>query len=102
MATTVVDIIKVKVDGKDIECKPLKIKNLRKFMTEINKLQDITDDEFASLDVLIACCGIALEQYTGEEQDAEALEDSLDMPTIYRIIEGASGIVLDEDASNPA
>lgn len=102
MATTVVDVIKATVDGKDIECKPLKIRNLRKFMTEINKLQDIVDDEFASLDVLIACCAIALEQYKGEPQDVDALEDSLDMPNIYKIIEGASGIVLDEDAPNPA
>ena len=40
MATKVIETIKVTLDdGKEIECKPLKIKFLREFMAKIADLQ---------------------------------------------------------------
>lgn len=102
MATTVVDVIKVELDnGVKLDCKPLKIKNLRKFMDRIGELQDVVDDNDKSVDVLLDCCQIAIGQYTGEEYSIEALEELLDLPTIYRIVEGASGIVLDDKTDSP-
>jgi hypothetical protein len=101
VATKVVEVIKVKLDdGTEIECKPLKIKYLREFMTTIADLQGVVDDNAKSLDVIIACSEIALKQYLNGEFTKEGLEDLLDLPTMYRIIEGASGIVLDDDSPN--
>ena len=102
MATTVVDVIKVKLDnGKTIECKPLKIKYLRDFMKTIADLQGIVNDNAKSLEVIITCSEIALSQYAPGEYTKEDLEELLDLPTMYRIIEGASGIKLDDDSPNP-
>jgi hypothetical protein len=101
VATKVIEVIKVKLDnGTEIECKPLKIKYLREFMTEIAGLQGAESDNAKSLDVIIACSKIALKQYLNGEAKEEELEDLLDLPTMYRIIEGASGIVLDDDSPN--
>lgn len=106
MATTVVDVIKVELDnGVKIDAKPLKIKYLRNFMKRIGDLQGQADAEDLSqeeqLDILVDCCGIALEQYVEGGIPKEELEEVLDMPTMYRIIEGASGIVLDDAGPNP-
>jgi hypothetical protein len=102
MATTVVDIVTVELDGGlKLECKPLKLKRLRKFMDRVGDLSGVADDNGKSLDVLLDCCQIALEQYTSKAYSLEELEDLLDLPTMYRIIEGASGIVLDGDNDSP-
>lgn len=101
MATKVIDVITVELDdGTKIECKPLKIRYLREFMAVIANLQGVADDNAKSLDVIIQCSEIALKQYLKEEYTKEALEDLLDLPTMYRIIEGASGIILDDDSPN--
>ena len=106
MATTVVDVIKVELDnGVKVEAKPLKIKYLREFMARIGDLQgqDDADDlsQAEQLDILVDCCEIALKQYVKGGIPKDELEELLDMPTIYRIIEGASGIVLDDASPNP-
>lgn len=100
MATNVVDIVTVTLDdGIKLECKPLKIKYLRKFMERISDLSAIVEDNVKSLDVITDCCEIALEQYAKDRWTRDELEELLDLPTMYRIIEGASGIVLDGDDS---
>lgn len=101
MATTVVDVITVDLDGKTIECKPLKIKYLRRFMERIAALSEVVDDNIGSIDILMDVCGIALEQYTKKTWETEELEEVLDLPLMYRIVEGASGIVLDDASPNP-
>jgi hypothetical protein len=105
MATTVVNVVKISLDDdkyKDIECKSLKVKYLREFMTRISDLQDVVTDNVASIDVLLDCCEIALRQYVKGGIPKEELEELLDLPTMYRIVEGASGIVLDAtDDENP-
>lgn len=102
MPTTVIDTVKcVLDDGTVIECKPLKLKYLRKFMARIAALTDVVDDNLGSLDILLDCCEIAFEQYK-YEATREEIEERFDMPQIYRVIEGASGIILDDrSAANP-
>jgi hypothetical protein len=101
VATTVIDIIKVELDNGDkIECKPLKIRNLRKFMNRIKGLDDVVQDNDKSVDVLLECCQIALDQYVKDGYSLDELEDLLDLPTMYRIIEGASGIRLNDEGSD--
>ena len=98
MATKVQEAIKVTLDdGRVIECKPLKIKYLREFMNRIDGLSQVADDNDASLDLLVDCCEIAMRQYVRGGIPKEELDEILDLPSIYRIIEGASGIKLDEE-----
>ena len=103
MATQIIEITKVTLDdGRVLECKPLKIKYLRKFMSKIAELSDIeATDNTGSLDVLLDCCEIAISQYVKEGISKDILEEILDLPQMYRIIEGASGIVLDDKSVNP-
>ena len=52
------------------------------------------------MDALMACVQIAMQQYKPElSEDIKALEDLLDLPTVYKIVEEASGIKLSEAAT---
>lgn len=100
--TTVNESEKVSLlDGTTFEVKPLRISLLRKFMTTFDKIQDVSDNNAKSMDLLIECAGIALQQYSPESaQDLKALEDNIDLPTVYKIIEAASGIKLGDDSNS--
>ena len=99
MATTLYDteIIEL-IDGTQITLRPLNIKLLREFMKTFTAGANVEqEDEDHSLDLLVACVGIAMKQYKPElANDKERLEDLLDLPTIYKIIEVASGIKLND------
>lgn len=89
------------IDGTEIKARPLKISLLREFMNKIDKLSEVADDNDKSIDVLLECVKIALKQYKPElitEEAAKVLEEILDLPTIYRIVEEASGVKLGEQA----
>lgn len=102
MATTVIDVVEVTLDDERVlKCKPLKIKYLREFMARISDLQGVVDDNVESLEIIFDCCEIALRQYVKGGVPREDLEELLDLPTMYRIIEGASGIVLDDNDESP-
>lgn len=97
MATTVYDIEEIPLqDGTIVKLKPLSIKELRKFMLEINKTGSAeTEDE--TLDILINACAVALEkQIPDVVKDRDAFEDLLDVPTINRILEVCGGIKMDD------
>lgn len=102
MATKVYETKKVTLfNGKELELRPLKISVLRDFMTRFDDLQGVSDDSAKSLDVIIDCVQIAMRQYAPELSDnREALEDEVDLPTAYKIIEVGSGIKLDDDDPN--
>lgn len=96
MTTTVNEAQKIVLgDGTEITTKPLKISLLREFMKTFEKISEVADDNDKSMDLLMTCVGIALKQYKPElGTDAKTLEEILDLPTVYQIIEGASGIKL--------
>ena len=49
------------------------------------------------MDLLMECVQIAMQQYKPEiAEDIKALEENLDLPTVYKIIEEASGTNLGE------
>lgn len=84
------------MDGTELSVRPLKISVLRKFTKQFEELQKVAEDNDKSMDVLMKCVQIAMEQYSPElAKDAEALEDLLDLPTVYQIIEEASGSSFD-------
>ena len=83
------------VDGSTIEVRPLKISLLRKFMAKFAEIEKVAEDNDKSTTVLVECAQIAMQQYRPEiAKDVEALEELLDLPAVYEIIEAASGIKL--------
>lgn len=80
------------IDGTKISIRPLKISLLRPFMKKFEGIADVSEDNDKSMDLLIDCVQIAMKQYEPKlAEDREALEEVLDLPTVYKIIEAASG-----------
>lgn len=94
MATTINEATKIALlDGTEIELRPLKISLLRDFMKSFEKIAESADNNEASMNLLLDCVQIALKQFKPEiAEDRKALEDILDLPTVYKIVEEASGI----------
>jgi hypothetical protein len=45
------------------------------------------------MNLLMECVQIAMQQYKPElAEDAASLEENLDLPTVYKIVEEASGV----------
>lgn len=99
MATSVYETVEVElIDGTKISMRPLKISLLRDFMKEFQKIGDeeIASDNIKSMDLLLDCAVIAMKQYNDEYATKEKLEEAVDMPTVYKIIEIAAGIKLND------
>ncbi len=87
------------VDGTVISASPLKIKYLREFLDEFEKIKNAkTDDE--SISVLVNCALISMQQYASYIKTVEELEDNLDLPTIYEVIDIAAGIKINEKSED--
>ena len=84
----------VLMDGTKLEVRPLKISLLRPFMKKFEGVAAVADDNEKSMTLLIECVKIAMEQYKPELADVAKLEDILDLPTVYKIVEAASGVEL--------
>lgn len=81
------------LDGQTLSLRPLKLSLLREFMKHFDKIQDAVEDNDKSLDALLACVHVALKQYKPELlTDLAALEEILDLPTVNKIVEVASGL----------
>lgn len=95
MATTINEQKKIALlDGTEITVRPLKISLLRSFMKTFEGLEAVADNNDKSMTVLMKCVEIALKQYAPELPADADLEDLLDLPTVYQIVEEASGIRL--------
>ena len=86
------------IDGTELEIIPLKIKYLREFMIEFEGIKDASDDDEA-IEVLSKCVGICMKQYYPEI--ANTVEDNLDLPTIYKVIDIAAGIKINKKSEEP-
>jgi hypothetical protein len=102
MATT---IYKSKVvylfNGTELEIIPLKIKYLREFMITFDNINNTKNDDEA-IEVLVECVRICMKQYypkiAGTVKD---VEDNIDMPTIYDILDIAAGIRINKKSQEP-
>jgi hypothetical protein len=57
----------------------------------------VADNNEKSMDILMECVQIAMKQYKPElSEDVAKLEEIVDLPTVYKIVEAASGIKLSE------
>ena len=97
MATTIYNVEEIELqNGAKVKLKPLTIKELRKFMTAIQKTAE-SKTENETLTILIDACAVALEKQLPElVADRETYEDALDVPTMNRILEVSGGIKLDD------
>jgi hypothetical protein len=87
------------IDGTEIEIKPLKISLLKPFTKKFQELAAVADDNDKSMDILIDCVMIAFQQFAPDyAEDRKKVEDNIDLPTVYQIIEVASGIQLADAA----
>ena len=97
MATTTYESQElVLMDGTKIVVRPLKISLLRPFMSKFEKVAEVADNNEKSMTLLIECVEIAMKQYKPELADVQKLEEVLDLPTVYKIIEAASGVKLQD------
>ena len=103
MATSVYETTDLELmDGTKIKMRPLKISLLRDFMKKFAEIATVADDNDKSIDILIDCVQIAMKQYAPESElneDRSKLEDALDLPSVYKIIEAASGIKFDDSGN---
>lgn len=86
------------IDGYEIYASPLKIKYLRDFLELFRFVHKAKNDEEV-IDILSKCAAVAMKQYRPEIVDE--LEDYVDLPTIYKIIEFAAGIKINQKSEEP-
>jgi hypothetical protein len=82
------------IDGTKVKVRPLKISLLRQFMKKFEGLAAVQNDNDKSMTLLMECVQIAMQQYKPDL----GLEEVIDLPTVYQIIEAASGINLSDSA----
>jgi hypothetical protein len=88
------------IDGTELTLVPLKIKYLRQFMEAFELVKTADNDEEAII-FLSNCAAIAMRQYYPKISTISELEDSVNLPTIYKILDIAAGIKIDGKSENP-
>ena len=99
MATTVYKSENIQLfDGTEIELIPLKIKYLRGFMDTFHNIKETSSDDEA-IGVLVECVRICMKQsHPKISGSVEDIEDHLDLPTIYKVLELAAGIKINKSS----
>lgn len=101
MATTIYESGTITlVDGTELYATPLKIKYLREFMAKFEEVKSSENDSVA-VSHLVDCALIAMKQYCPRIKTVEDLEDAIDLPGIYSVIDFAAGIKLNEKKEEP-
>ncbi len=85
------------IDGTEVFMTPLKIKYLREFMENFEKL-DGSKDEDETLNILLDCSRIAMKQYCPRLKTLEDVEDNLDIKGMYKLLEVAAGIKINKES----
>ena len=98
MANTVYDTIEIKLsNGEDITVKPLSIKNLKKFMEVIQKLDsENVKTENDAMEIFIEAGMLCMQQFKPELSERDVFEDVIEVPTLMKILEVAGGIKLND------
>lgn len=96
MATKIYDTKKIYlVDGTEVFLTPLKVKYLREFLDAFEDVKTARNDDEA-IQHLVKCATIAMQQYYPSIKTIEDLEDSVDLPTVYDILDVAAGIKINK------
>lgn len=98
MATTIYESGSVElIDGTELYITPLKIRYMREFMNEFQHVK-VANNDSEAMDHLSRCVLISMRQYCPSIKTIEELEDSMDMPTVYKILRLSAGIDVDPDS----
>jgi hypothetical protein len=102
MATAVYQSKTIKlINGTELEIIPLKIKYLRQFMEAFEDVKKSKNDDQA-IEFLVECVRISMKQFYPEiSKNVSDVEDNLDMPTIYKILDISAGIKINEKSEEP-
>lgn len=101
MATKIYETANIElIDGTELYITPLKLKYLREFMDAFEDVKD-TKEETDTISTLVNCVRIAMKQYYPSIKTSEDVEDMIDMPTIYTILDIAAGIKINEKSEEP-
>jgi len=103
MPTSVYETLELKLsNGNTINIKPLTITNLKKFLVSVRKLQEEhvkTEDDV--MEVFIEAGMICMQQFAPElAHDKELFENTIEIPTLMKILEVAGGLKLNNDDPN--
>jgi len=97
LATTVYDTLEIELsNGDELIIKPLPIKQLRKFMEVIKKM-DLEENasEDAAMEIFIEAAMVCLEVSMPElAKDRDKFEEVIEIPTMMKILEVAGGLKL--------
>ena len=98
MATTVYDIVEVELsNGEVITLKPLPIKQLRKFMDLIGKMDNEDASDAMAMDIFIEAAMLCLENIKPElGKDKDKFEEIIETPTMMKILEVCGGLKLND------
>jgi hypothetical protein len=99
LATTVYDIVEIELsNGESLTIKPLPIKQLRKFMAVIQKMDDPElESDNAAMEIFIEAAMICLEVFKPElSTDKDKFEELVEIPTMMKILEVAGGLKLND------
>jgi len=97
IANHVYNIVDVTLqDGTEVGLRPVNIKRLKRFVLVIDKFSKaVTEEE--TLDLLIDAAQICLEGVAPEvAADRDKLEDLLDKPTLFKILDVCGGLNLSD------
>ena len=88
------------IDDREVYLTPLKIKYLREFMDYFNLIKHAkTDDE--SIAVLSHCALVIFKSQFPEIKTIEDLEDLLDLKGVYKALDIAAGIKVNQESEEP-
>ena len=102
MATTIYksEIIYL-FDCTELEIMPLKIKYLREFMQAFENVK-VTKNDDEAIAALVECVRVCMKQYYPSiSGSVEDVEDSIDMPTIYKVLDVSAGIRINKKSEEP-
>jgi hypothetical protein len=85
------------IDGTKIYISPLKIKYLHELMETFSSVHKAQDD-FEAIAIMVECTRIAMKQfYPKISKSIDQVEDNIDLPTIYKVLDCAAGIKINEE-----
>jgi hypothetical protein len=102
MATTIYksEIIQL-LDGTNVEIIPLKIKYLREFMRAFENVK-ITKNDDEAIAALVECVRVCMQQYYPSiSGSVEDIEENIDMPTVYAVLDVSAGIRINRKSEEP-
>jgi len=83
------------LDDREVEVKPLKIIYLRQFMDLFEFVRASKNDDEAIM-YLTHCALVAMKQFAPDIETLEQLEDLVDLPTVYEILDLSAGIRIND------